>query len=328
MALKNPDPILVTGGAGFIGSHLCEALLKDGHKVICYDNFNTFYDPHIKEKNISLCLKKSSFTLIRSDIRNADTLEATFRDHRPALVIHLAALPGVRPSILNPLLFSEVNIYGTQILLETMKNCGVKDLILASSSSVYGNNEKVPFSETDPADNPISPYAFTKRACELLCHNYHSLFDFNIFCFRLFTVYGPRQRPDLAINRFTNSIMAGKPIQIFGDGQTSRDYTFITDVIDGILRSIHYLGGYRIYNIGESYSISLDKMVETIENVTGKKAIKQYMPPQPGDVEKTWADISKARIDLGYNPVTGFEEGIEEFYKWKTGKRCYEKLRV
>jgi UDP-glucuronate 4-epimerase len=257
--VKNTKTILVTGGAGFIGSHLCEFLLKSGHRVICVDNFVDFYHPLIKQRNISSLLGNPEFTLNKIDIRDRNSLEMSFRKSRPELVIHLAAMAGVRPSIEDPFQYFDVNVSGTLILLETMRKFAVNDLIFASSSSVYGNNSKLPFSESDPVDKQISPYASSKRACELLCYTYHSLFEFNIFCLRFFTVYGPRQRPDLAIHKFTEKILKNKPVQIFGDGNTSRDYTYITDVIEGINNAIRHLNGFEIYNIAESQSISLNR---------------------------------------------------------------------
>jgi UDP-glucuronate 4-epimerase len=316
-ALNNGNFILVTGGAGFIGSHLCEFLLKNGYSVICVDNFNNSYDPGIKEKNISLILDNPRFTLSKTDIRSRGDLEILFERYHPWLVIHLAAMPGVRPSIEDPYLFFDVNVTGTVSLLETMRKFSVNNMIFASSSSVYGNNSKVPFSESDVVDKQISPYASSKRAGELLCYTYHSLYMFNISCLRFFTVYGPRQRPDLAIHKFTDKILDNKPIQIFGDGKTSRDYTYIADVIEAIHNSVRRLDGFNIYNIGESQTISLIKMIETLENRLGIKAIKQFLPQQPGDVETTFADITKARNELGYNPGFSFNEGIEQFIRWK-----------
>ncbi len=315
--MKKSDCILVTGGAGFIGSHLCEHLLKMNHKVVCVDNFNSFYDPVIKERNISSIKNNKEFSLFKADIRNRDELSDIFKKSRPELIIHLAAMPGVRPSIENPFLFFDVNVTGTLVVLETMRSFGINKMIFASSSSVYGNNSKVPFSESDPVENQISPYASSKRACELLCYTYHSLYKFDIFCLRFFTVYGPRQRPDLAIHKFTSRILENKPIQVFGDGNTSRDYTYISDIIEGIYKSVTRLKGFNIYNLGESRTISLSNMIETLENALGKEAIKEFLPPQPGDVERTFADISKARNELDYDPVFDFKKGIEEFVRWK-----------
>jgi UDP-glucuronate 4-epimerase len=315
--LKKSDCILVTGGAGFIGSHLCEHLLKMNHQVVCVDNFNSFYYPGIKERNISSVKNNKGFSLFKADIRNRDELADILKKSKPELIIHLAAMPGVRPSIENPFLFFDVNVTGTLVVLETMRSFGINKMIFASSSSVYGNNSKVPFSESDPVENQISPYASSKRACELLCYTYHSLYKFDIFCLRFFTVYGPRQRPDLAIHKFTSRILENKPIQVFGDGNTSRDYTYISDIIEGIYNSVTRLKGFEIYNLGESRTISLSNMIETLENALGKKAIKEFLPPQPGDVERTFADISKARNELDYNPVFDFKKGIEEFVRWK-----------
>jgi UDP-glucuronate 4-epimerase len=317
MAPKNKSCILVTGGAGFIGSHLCKYLLKSGHKVVCVDNFNNFYDPLIKEKNISELRERKDFRLIRADIRDKAGMEDIFREARPELVIHLAAMAGVRPSIADPFLYYDVNVKGTLTLLETMRHSGVTRMIFASSSSVYGNNSKIPFSESDPVDNPISPYAASKRACELLCSTYHSLYQFEIFCLRFFTVYGPRQRPDLAIHSFTSKIIDNRPVQVFGDGNTYRDYTYIDDALEGISNSISHLKGFKIYNIGESRRVSLTEVIETIEDVLGKKAIKEFLPPQAGDVNATYADISKARKELDYHPSYDFRKGIEEFIRWK-----------
>jgi len=315
--LKKSDCILVTGGAGFIGSHLCEHLLKMNHQVVCVDNFNSFYDPVIKERNISSVKNNKEFSLFKADIRNRNELSDIFKKSRPELIIHLAAMPGVRPSIENPFLFFDVNVTGTLVVLETMRSFGINKMIFASSSSVYGNNSKVPFSESDPVENQISPYASSKRACELLCYTYHSLYKFDIFCLRFFTVYGPRQRPDLAIHKFTSRILENKPIQVFGDGNTSRDYTYISDIIEGIYKSVIRLKGFNIYNLGESRTISLSNMIGILENALGKEAIKEFLPPQPGDVERTFADISKARNELDYDPVFDFKKGIEEFVRWK-----------
>ena len=315
--MKKSDCILVTGGAGFIGSHLCEHLLKMNHQVVCVDNFNSFYDPVIKERNISSVKNNKEFSLFKADIRNRNELSDIFKKSRPELIIHLAAMPGVRPSIENPFLFFDVNVTGTLVVLETMRSLGINKMIFASSSSVYGNNSKVPFSESDPVENQISPYASSKRACELLCYTYHSLYKFDIFCLRFFTVYGPRQRPDLAIHKFTSRILENKPIQVFGDGNTSRDYTYISDIIEGIYKSVIRLKGFNIYNLGESRTISLSNMIGILENALGKEAIKEFLPPQPGDVERTFADISKARNELDYDPVFDFKKGIEEFVRWK-----------
>ena len=310
--------ILVTGGAGFIGSSLVDRLLSVGHAVLAIDNYDDFYDRSIKEKNIQNALYSASFKLIEGDIRNENLLSELFRNYRIDLVTHLAAKAGVRPSIKNPEIYFDVNVRGTLNILEAMRKNNVRKLIFTSSSSVYGNNKKVPFSESDIVDNPISPYAASKKAGELLCHTYHHLHGFDIFCLRLFTVYGPRQRPDLAIHKFAKLIMEGKPIPFFGDGSTERDYTYIEDIVDGIMRAIKNLKGYDIFNLGESKTISLIELVHTLEKLLGKKAIIDYLPTQPGDVTKTYADISKTKQLLGYNPSTIIEEGIEKFINWLT----------
>jgi UDP-glucuronate 4-epimerase len=315
--MKNTEQILITGGAGFIGSHLSEFLLKSGFRVTCVDNFNDFYNPEIKEHNILKILNEPYYSLYRTDIRKRDGLELIFEKSKPDLVIHLAAMPGVGPSIKNPLLYYDVNVTGTVSLLETMRKTRVHNLIFASSSSVYGNNLKVPFSESDCTDKQISPYAASKKAGEVLCHSYHNLFDFNITCLRFFTVYGPRQRPDLAIHKFTNRILENKPLNIYGDGNSSRDYTYVTDVIEGIGNAIANLNGYNIYNIGESRTITLTNLIYTLENALGLKAKKNYLPSRPGDVEITFADINKARKGLGYKAGDKCTEGIEQFIKWK-----------
>ncbi len=311
--------ILITGVAGFIGSHLADSLIK-ANKIIGVDNFCDFYDPKIKETNLKKLLKSDKFKLYRIDIRNFQLLKKVFSENKIDIVIHLAAMAGVRPSIENPQLYTEVNINGTVNVLELCKSNKINKLIFASSSSVYGNNKKVPFSEEDSVDNPISPYAATKKAGELLCHTYHSLYNISVACLRFFTVYGPRQRPDLAIHKFTKMINANEEIPVFGDGSTMRDYTYISDIVDGINRSVAYImkktNVFEIFNLGESQTISLSQMVSTIEDVSGIKAIKNILPIQPGDVERTFADITKSKSLLGYNPQTDFNSGISQFYNW------------
>jgi UDP-glucuronate 4-epimerase len=312
--------ILVTGGAGFIGSHLCETLVKQHHKVICVDNFCDFYNPKIKENNLKELNKYPNFKFYNIDIRNVTELNAVFSKEPFDLMIHLAAMAGVRPSIENPQLYFDVNITGTVNLLELCKKYNVKKIIFASSSSVYGNNHKVPFEESDPVDNPISPYAATKKSGELICHTYHTLYNMSIACLRFFTVYGPRQRPDLAIHKFTNMILNDEPIPVFGDGTTQRDYTYIDDILDGITKCIDYVffgNKYQIFNLGESSTISLVEMISTIENTLNKKAKKNILPMQAGDVNRTFANISKSKKLLNYNPQTKFTEGIKKFIDWK-----------
>lgn len=311
--------ILVTGGAGFIGSFLCEKLISLGNKVVCLDNFNDFYAPSLKYQNLENVISDPNFILVEGDIRDYLCLTRIFEEHSPDLVVHLAAMAGVRPSIENPELYYDVNINGTFKLLEHCRTYNVRKFIFASSSSVYGNNHKVPFSETDPVDNPISPYAYSKKSGELLCHLYYQLYDFSVTCLRFFTVYGPRQRPDLAIRRFTENIIKGLPISIFGEGRTQRDYTYIDDIIAGIIGGITYTienRGYEIFNLGESKPIGLLEMVRSIEDLLGLKAQMEMLPMQPGDVEITYADIGKSRRLLHYNPSTDFHTGLKEFIEW------------
>ena len=320
--------ILVTGGAGFIGSHLSERLLKEGNKVLVIDNFNNYYDPAIKRNNIEevkkTCVENNisldNYKVFEGDIRDNEFLKEVFSNKIDS-IIHLAAMAGVRPSIEAPSLYYDVNITGTVNLLEICRENNIKQFVFASSSSVYGNNEKVPFAESDMVDNPISPYAATKKSGELLCHTYHHLFDMNIACLRFFTVYGPRQRPDLAINKFTTLILEHKEIPFYGDGTTSRDYTFVDDIVSGIVSSINYVNTndnvFEIFNLGGDKTVSLIEMVETIEDILGKKAKLNKLPMQPGDVNRTCADIAHSRETIGYNPKTTFKEGMKKFIEWK-----------
>ncbi|MEW8968507.1 GDP-mannose 4,6-dehydratase [Exiguobacterium alkaliphilum] len=312
--------ILVTGGAGFIGSNLCDFLIDAGHKVYNLDNFNDFYDPIIKRRNIEHHLHNPNYVLLEGDIRDEMFLDKVFAQHEFGMVIHLAAMAGVRPSIENPYLYETVNVLGTINLLEKCKAKGVRKFICASSSSVYGNNKKIPFAETDIVDFSISPYASTKKSCEVTSHVYHKLYGIDIVLLRFFTVYGPRQRPDLAIHKFTQMIDKGMPIPFYGDGGTKRDYTYIDDIIDGINKTINYLSNnenvYEIINLGESKTISLSQMVSTLEKHIGKNAIINKMENQPGDVYQTFADITKAKELIAYNPVTNFDTGIKKFISW------------
>jgi len=310
--------ILITGVAGFIGSHLADRLIIN-NKVIGIDNFCDYYQPQIKERNLEQLKANPNFMLYRIDIRDNALLGKCFSENKIDLVIHLAAMAGVRPSISDPLLYTEVNIVGTINVLEMCKKFNIKKLIFASSSSVYGNNEKVPFAEDDFVDYPISPYAFTKKAGELICHSYHHLYQISIACLRFFTVYGPRQRPDLAIYRFTEKIINNETITLFGDGTSKRDYTYITDIIDGIVQSIEYVRSgckYEIFNLGESTTISLVELVRTLEDEIGNKALTEQFPMQPGDVNQTYADITKSNKILGYYPSADFKTGIQFFVEW------------
>jgi len=322
LAIGNRQPsmstIVVTGGAGFIGSHLCEALLRRDHQVIALDNFDDFYDPAIKRRNVAEAAKSKRFRLAAGDIRDEHAVRGLIRDGID-IVVHLAARAGVRPSIEQPLLYQDVNVRGTMVLLEAARDAGVDKFIFASSSSVYGNNEKVPFAESDNVDRPISPYAATKRAGELICHTYHHLYDMPITCLRFFTVYGPRQRPDLAIHKFARLIDAGRPIPVFGDGGMMRDFTYVADIVDGVLRAIDRCDGYHIYNLGESRPVSVRELIALLEEALGKKAVIDRQPLQPGDVERTYADVTLARAKLGYQPSTDMRTGLAHFVEWLRG---------
>ncbi len=307
---------LITGGAGFIGSHLIERLLEENHKVCCLDNFNDYYNPTIKWRNLEKISYHPNFQLIQGDILDEALLDKIFQLNDFNGIAHLAARAGVRPSVLQPQLYQEVNIRGTLNLLEKAKQHHIAKFILASSSSVYGNNKKVPFSESDPVDNPISPYAATKKACELLSYTYSALYNISVSCLRFFTVYGERQRPDMAIHKFTKLISAGKEIPIYGDGKIKRDFTYISDIIDGVVNAIDRCQGYNIYNLGESHVVPLMELVSLIESHLKKKAKINWLPPQPGDVTITYADITKARNELDYQPKVGIEEGISAFIEW------------
>ncbi|MDI6447501.1 NAD-dependent epimerase/dehydratase family protein [Anaerobaca lacustris] len=306
---------VITGAAGFIGSHLTERLLETGHTVVGIDSFDTFYNPQIKRRNIAPALRNPNFHLVEADIRDQAAMERAIGDDIDAIV-HLAARAGVRPSIEQPALYSDVNINGTVVLLEIARARRIKKFVFASSSSVYGNNKKVPFSESDNVDFPISPYAATKKAGELICHTYHHLYDIGMTCLRFFTVYGPRQRPDLAIHKFARLIDAGEPIPVFGDGTMRRDFTYIDDIINGVVAAIDRCAGYNIYNLGESRPICVRDLVAEIEKALGKKAIRSHLPTQPGDVDQTYADVAKAQRELGYDPATHIATGLARFVAW------------
>ena len=308
---------LVTGGAGFIGSHVCERLLRDGHRVWAFDDLNDFYDPQIKRRTLQdIASLGQPFTFVHGDLTDVRAVNALFSATRFDQVIHLAARAGVRPSLEQPALYQRVNVEGTVNLLEAARQTGVKKITMASSSSVYGVNAKMPFSESDPIFSAVSPYAASKLAGEALGHVYHHLYDLDVAVLRFFTVYGPRQRPDLAIHKFTRLIDAGKPIPVFGDGSTARDHTFITDILDGVLACTKMEFGFEIFNLGESQTIRLDKLIALIESALGKQAVIDRQPLQPGDVPITFADISKAGRVLGYQPQVPAEKGIPLFVDW------------
>jgi UDP-glucuronate 4-epimerase len=310
--------ILITGGAGFIGSHLVDRLLAEGEwQVTVVDDFNDFYEPAIKRANIRAHLSNPAFSLVEADIRDRASLEQTFNSAAFDCIVHLAARAGVRPSLQQPGLYAETNINGTLNLLQLARAHNIKQFIFGSSSSVYGINAKVPFSEDDPVRRPISPYAATKAAGELLGHTYSHLYGMRCVCLRFFTVYGARQRPDLAIHKFSKLISEGRPIPIFGDGTTRRDYTYIDDIIAGVRAAIDYeTSDYEVINLGESRTVELRELIALLEKELGKKAIIDRQPLQPGDVPQTFADVTKARALLGYNPRTPIEDGIKRFVAW------------
>src|ERR1043165_8924490 len=315
VSVKN---LLVTGGAGFIGSHLVGRLLSTNvDQITVVDDFNDFYAPENKRENIHEHRKNPRYKLVEADIRDRRTLEAIFKENNFDCVVHLPARAGVRPSLKEPQLYSETNINGTLNLLELARRHGIRQFVFGSSSSLYGINAKVPFSEDDPIRQPISPYAATKAAGELLCHTYTHLYGLRCICLRFFTVYGPRQRPDLAIHKFARLISQGKPIPVFGDGTTRRDYTYVDDIIDAAMAAIDYdRSDYEVFNLGESRTIELRELIALLEKEFGTKAIIDPHPPQPGDVPQTFADVTKARALLGYNPHAQIEDGLNRFVKW------------
>lgn len=309
--------ILITGGAGFIGSHLVDHLLAEGGwEVTVVDNFDPFYNPLDKQRNIAPYRDNARFRLIEEDIRNLDGLRRELKSEYD-VVVHLAAKAGVRPSLADPVVYQEVNVQGTQNILELAKEWGIPQFIFGSSSSVYGVNPNVPWREDDPVLMPISPYAATKVSGELLGHVYSHLYGIRFVGLRFFTVYGPRQRPDLAIHKFTKLMLQGQPVPVFGDGSTSRDYTYVNDIVSGIRSSIDYnMSMYEIINLGNNKTVTLDELIKSLERTLGVEACSQYHPPQPGDVPRTFADISKADRLLNFRPKTMFEEGLREFARW------------
>jgi UDP-glucuronate 4-epimerase len=311
----------VTGAAGFIGSRLTSTLLAAGDAVTCLDLFDDFYDPAVKRRNVAPFLEHDAYTLLEGDIRDEALLDATFAAGRFDAVVHLAARAGVRPSIARPLLYEDVNVRGTMAVLEACRRHGPRKLIFGSSSSVYGDNPKVPFAEDDPVDRPISPYAATKRAGELLAFTYHHLYEIEVFCLRFFTVYGPGQRPEMAIHRFVREIDAGQPVQMFGDGGTRRDYTYVDDIVQGICGALDRVRGYRIFNLGESRTIELASLIQAIGQALGKTPRIERLPEQPGDVPVTYADIRRARQELDYRPQVDLPAGLARFVEWYRRRR-------
>jgi len=308
--------VLVTGGAGFIGSHLCEKLIEKGHIVVCLDNFNDYYDPEIKKKNISSLIRQERFELIKGDILDSALLEKIFKENKIEKIIHLAAIAGVRPSLIKPSLYIDVDIKGTVNLLEAARKFGVRQFIFGSSSSVYGNNSKVPFSENDPLELQISPYATAKRSAELYCRTYHHLYKIPITVLRFFTVYGPRQRPDMAIHKFTRLMSNGEEVPVFAQGKSERDYTFVDDILQGVIKALETPFDFEIFNLGNSKTIRLNKLIDLISQELGEKPKLKFLPAQPGDVDITYADISKAKKLLGFEPNTKIEDGVQKFVKW------------
>ncbi|MBN2189857.1 MAG: GDP-mannose 4,6-dehydratase [Candidatus Aureabacteria bacterium] len=312
--------ILVTGGAGFIGSSLIDKLLGEGNEVMCLDDFNDYYDPLIKRRNISAFAKEKKFRLVEADIRDFERIKNVIGPGQFDYVVHFAARAGVRPSIKDPKLYEEVNIGGTTNICEACRLSGCKNIIFASSSSVYGNSAEVPFSENSSGLSPESPYGSTKLCCEEILRAYHKNFGIKAACLRFFTVYGPRQRPEMAIHKFLRNIIEDKPVEIYGDGSSSRDYTFIDDIVSGILAVFKIDFNYKIINLGNSNPVNIRELIRIIEKVTGKKARVEFMPPQKGDVERTFADIGLASELLGYKPKVNIETGIKRFFDWLIGR--------
>lgn len=326
--MADSGPIIVTGAAGFIGSHLCERLLAMGRRVVGVDNFDPFYDPAIKRANIAEIRRcadgvRGSFELAELDLAEAAPTRALFEHVKPQGVIHLAAKAGVRPSIADPAAYARANVVATAVVLEESRRAGAARVVVASSSSVYGNASRVPFTEDDPVNEPVSPYAATKRANELQCHTHWHLTRMPTACLRFFTVYGPRQRPDLAISTFLGKVSRREDISVFGDGSSSRDYTYIDDIVSGVVASYERIDpfGYRVWNLGGSAPVRLDEMLATISRVVGHEPKITRLPMQPGDVMRTWADLTRSTRELGYSPTTGFEDGVRKQWEWMRARR-------
>ena len=316
--------VLVTGGAGFIGSHVTDRLLADGREVVVLDSFDAFYAPEAKRRNLEAASRHPAFRLVSGDIRDEASVQLAFDAAPIEAVIHLAARAGVRPSIADPALYASVNLDGTVRLLEACRRRGVSRFVFGSSSSVYGNNLKTPFSEADPVDHPISPYAATKRAGELLAHTYHHLFGMDVACLRFFTVFGPRQRPDLAIRKFAELMAADREIPVFGDGTSRRDYTYVDDIVSGVLRALDRAAAFQIWNLGGAQPVMLNDVIAGLARRLRRTPRVKRMPLQPGDVDRTWADVSKAAAELDWAPATGFETGMDAFVAWFTTERARE----
>jgi UDP-glucuronate 4-epimerase len=308
--------ILLTGGAGFIGSHLTERLIREGHHLVVVDDLNDFYSPQVKRHNLQEMRRAGSFKFVETDICDQTRLEGIFGEDRPDILVHLAARAGVRPSLEQPLLYERVNVHGTALLLELSRQFGVSQFLFASSSSIYGTTSKSPFSEEEANPYPISPYGVTKLAGEKLCYCFSNLYRLPTVCLRFFTVYGPRQRPDLAIHKFASLMVQGKEIPLFGDGRSLRDYTYIDDIVEGIVAALQLKPAFEIFNLGNSSPVALLEMVRLLESKLGKKAAIQFLEAQPGDMPLTFADVSKAARLLGYAPRVSFEKGIERFVEW------------
>jgi UDP-glucuronate 4-epimerase len=308
--------VLITGGAGFIGSHLSQALLGQGHRVSIIDELNDFYDPALKLANLQEIRSTGAVSFHQADISDEERIPGILAAEQPDAIVHLAARAGVRPSLEQPLLYERANVHGTMVLLEACRRLGIRKFVFASSSSIYGIANRVPFSEEDHLNLPISPYAATKIAGEKICYTYAHLYGLRVVCLRFFTVYGPRQRPDLAIRKFVDRIAAGRPIEVFGDGTSGRDYTYVADTVSGIVGALHYDCGYDVFNLGNAHPVSLNEMIATIEAAVGRQAVRAPSAEQPGDVPITFADIGKAQRLLGYSPKTSFADGIRKFMDW------------
>ena len=314
--------VLLTGGAGFIGSHLCERLLADGHDVCVLDCFNDYYDPQLKRANVESLAGHARFQLVEGDIRDAELVESLFAESKFEGVVHLAAMPGVRPSVQNPAKYFDINLNGTIVLLEAARKVEGIRFVFGSSSSVYGMSDRLPFSEDDLDLKQVSPYASSKRAGELICYTYHHLYGLPIAALRFFTVYGPRQRPEMAIAHFTGKIHAGEQLPLYGDGSALRDFTHVSDIVDGTVRALERCEGFRIYNLGESRTITMLELIETIGKALGVEPKIDFLPASAGDVPATWADVSRAKDELGYDPSMPIEEGIQDYVTWFLRERA------